>query len=102
MSKHIPLNTFPEDVKVAAHMIGLDYKNPYVRHGKKYYKPYRNYFDSALSGRDYETLCGMEKAGYVKRTGPNFTNGVVFRLTREGLDWLGNQLGVMIYDRGCA
>ena len=26
------------------HAIGLDYKKPYHRHGKTFYKPYRNRF----------------------------------------------------------
>lgn len=27
-----------------SHCVGLDYKKPYERHGKKFYKPYRNYY----------------------------------------------------------
>ena len=31
-------------IEEAKHAIGLDYKKPYHRHGKAFYKPYRNYF----------------------------------------------------------
>ena len=41
MRKDIPLHQYPKDVQIAAHMIGLDYKRPYTRHGRRYYKPYR-------------------------------------------------------------
>lgn len=53
MRKDIPLHQYPKDVQIATHMIGLNYKRPYIRHGRRYYKPYRNYFCSALSGPDY-------------------------------------------------
>lgn len=41
-------------VSVARHAIGLDNKNPYIRHGRKFYKPYRNYFATAPQFDDYE------------------------------------------------
>ena len=86
MRKDIPLHQFPRDVQITAHMIGLNYKLPYIRHGRRYYKPYRDYFYPALSGADYETLRKMEK------------KGIYFWTTREGLDWLGNKLRIQIHD----
>lgn len=97
MRKDIPLHQYPEDVQIAAHMIGLDYKHPYIRHGRQYYKPYRNYFGSALSGPDYETLRKMEKKGYVASGKPS-EQGICFWTTREGLDWLGEKLRIQIHD----
>lgn len=41
MRKDIPLHQYPKDVQIATHMIGLNYKRPYIRHGRRYYKPYR-------------------------------------------------------------
>ena len=41
MRKDIPLHRYPKDVQIATHMIGLNYKHPYIRHGRRYYKPYR-------------------------------------------------------------
>lgn len=35
-------------IELAKHCVGLDRKNPYTRHGKKWYKPYRNYYDAYL------------------------------------------------------
>ena len=55
MRKDIPLHQYPKDVQIATHMIGLNYKRPYIRHGRRYYKPYRNCFCSALSGPDYRS-----------------------------------------------
>ena len=43
MRKDIPLHQYPKDVQIATHMIGLNYKRPYIRHGRRYYKPYRDY-----------------------------------------------------------
>ena len=86
MRKAIPLHQYPKDVQIATHMIGLNYKRPYIRHGRRYYKPYCNYFCSALSGPDYETLRKMEK------------KGIYFWMTREGLDWLGEKIRIQIHD----
>ena len=81
----------------AKHCIGLDRKKSYIRHGKKFYRPYRNYF---ATGRDYEVWEVMESAGYAKRGEQNQHGGYTFHLTRAGLDWLGKQLGIHIYDEG--
>ena len=87
MRKDIPLHQYPKDVQIAAHMIGLNYKRPYIRHGRRYYKPYR----------DYETLRKMEKKGYVVSGRPG-EKGIYFWITREGLDWLGRKLNIQIHD----
>lgn len=97
MRKDIPLHQYPKDVQIATHMIGLNYKRPYIRHGRRYYKPYRNYFCSALSGPDYETLRKMEKKGYVVSGKPG-EKGIYFWMTREGLDWLGEKIWIRIHD----
>lgn len=78
----------------AMHAIGLDYKNPYHRHGKAFYKPYRNYFCTV---KDDEIWCVLEGAGYAVRS-EEHNDCVDFYLTREGLDWLGKNLGVEIYN----
>lgn len=97
MRKDIPLHQYPKDVQIAAHMIGLNYKRPYIRHGRRYYKPYRDYFYSAPSGPDYETLRKMEKKGYVVSGRPG-EKSIYFWITREGLDWLGRKLNIQIHD----
>lgn len=79
MRKDIPLHQYPKDVQIATHMIGL------------------NYFCSALSDPDYETLRKMEKKGYVVSGKPG-EKGICFWMTREGLDWLGEKIRIQIHD----
>ena len=98
MPRYIDLSQKPKEVQLAAHTIGLDNKRPYQRHGKFFYRPYRNYFST--HGKDiylslWQSLCDK---GYAKcRNGYNPGN-IVFWLTRAGLDWLGDELGITIYD----
>ena len=82
-------------IELAKHCIGLDRKKPYTRHGKKFYRPYRNYFST---GRDCEDWEVMESAGYAERGRQNQHGGYMFWLTRAGLDWLGERLDIHIYD----
>ena len=76
-----------EDCK---HMVGLDYKKPYHRHGKAFYKAYRNYFSDAPSHKLFEKLPGWI---INKRKSES---GVIYSLTDEGLAWLGRQLEITI------
>lgn len=84
-------------IRCAEHAIGLDYhKNkPYIRHGKKFYRPYRNRFYTHMQDRTWLELkeVGLADHGKVSRE-----DCVTFWLTREGLDWLGEQIGVHIHD----
>lgn len=84
-------------INLASHAIGLDNKKPYKRHGKLFYKPYRNYFSTAKGCDDLEMWKTMENAGYAASYIVHL-NVYVFWLTRKGLDWLGEQLGIKIYD----
>lgn len=83
-------------VSLASHAIGLDYKKPYTRHGKKFYKPYRNYYTVGLNGYGFRVWSDMEEEGYAESK--KSKTGAMFWLTRSGLDWLGQQLGIHIYD----
>ena len=83
----------------ALHTIGLNSshigRRLYTRHGKKYYKPYRNYF----YGKD-EDLNTLVEAGYMECM-EEISHGeksVTYWFNREGLDWLGKELGIYIYD----
>lgn len=67
----------------------------YTRHGKRYYKPFRNYF----YGKDVD-LDKLVEAGYME-----FYEEVaygekvkIYWFNRDGLDWLGKQIGAYIYD----
>ena len=76
------------------HMIGLDYKKPYHRHGKAFYKPYRNYYADTVSGN--RLLDKLPEYIIRKERG---RVGVTYVLTRVGLEWLGRQLNITIKDK---
>lgn len=83
-------------IPFASHAIGLDHKEPYKRHGRYFYKPYRNYYDASEENSkvwDSMVADGFAKAGKKDRHG-----GRMYWLTRKGLDWLGEQLGIVIHN----
>ena len=83
-------------INYASHAIGLDHKKPYKRHGKLFYRPYRNYYDASPKACEiWET---MVNAGYEEARRKNRHGGRMYWLTRNGLDWLGEKLGIKIYD----
>lgn len=82
-----------KSIELAKHCIGLTHKKPYTRHGKQFYKPYRNHFCTKSNNKIWNRL---ENNGYAKSTKYN-ENGI-FSLTRKGLDWLGDILNCKIYD----
>lgn len=76
----------------ALHTIGLNSgrtkRRLYTRHGKKFYKPFRNYF----YGKD-DDLDKLVDAGYMKASLPHTDSELKYYFfTRKGLDWLGEQL----------
>lgn len=81
-------------IALAEHCIGLDYKNPYTRHGKKFYRPYRNYYGTVP---DDEAWNHLQQRGFADHDEPNWSGTCTFWLTRAGLDWLGQKLGIIIY-----
>lgn len=80
-------------IAVREHAIGLDRKNPYKRRGKLFYRPYRNYFATGAKNDLWEAI---RNEGYA--TAQQQQSRVYYFLTRTGLDWLGVQIGVHIYD----
>ena len=79
------------------HMIGLDMlrHKPYKRHGKLFYKPYRNFWAGQNQYLDY--LGGV--IGMVEKEESKQAGGMPFYyLTRRGLDFLGRHIGVTIRD----
>lgn len=83
-------------ITLASHCIGLDYRKPYKRHGRYFYRPYRNYY--AAGRKDVELWDVMVAAGYAEKGKENSHGGRMYWLTREGLDWLGEKLGIRILD----
>lgn len=82
-----------EVIDLCKHMVGLDRHQPYHRHGKAFYKPYRNYFcDGANGNRLFDKLTGV--LGLI--TSRQSEKYVYYYLTRAGLDWLGRRLKIEI------
>lgn len=84
-------------IDVAKHCIGLNYKKPYTRHGKQFYRPYRNQYYTLRKDKLWEALYRM---GYASRWPLNTRGYYEYWLTRVGLDWLGEKLNIHIYDEG--
>ena len=85
-------------VAKAEHCIGLDRANSrilYGRHGNRYYRPYRNYYAAAPGGEaEWEEMVGAGFAEVSEET----ERGKTYKMTRRGLDRLGNILGIIIHD----
>lgn len=85
----------------ALHVVGLDNDKGkiYTRHGRRFCRPYRNYFDAPKRGdKDLDALADV---GYMDReiTHPGTDReGVWYSFNRTGLDWLGGQLGICIFN----
>lgn len=79
------------------HMIGMypeGVRHPYKRHGKVFYKPYRNYWSGENKYLDYFSGC----IGFVKKHEPAVCGQhPMYTLTERGIKWLGRQLDVTIY-----
>ena len=61
-------------IDLAKHCIGLDRKKPYIRNGKKFYRPYRNFFATGRNYEDWETinlLADTRRIGLGRRTAGN-------------------------------
>lgn len=85
-------------LELCKHMVGLDYKRPYHRHGKAFYRPYRNYYEDTLSGN--RVLDKLPRDVVQKEVGIIST---WYTLTDNGLKWIGRQLHVTILNKrkGC-
>lgn len=88
-----------QEIKEMQHAIGLDYKKPYKRHGKLFYKPYRNYFCTNPSNKLWQGLVnlGYAQMGEIQKHQDGI-DSVCFFVTRRGLDMLGGYMNCKIYD----
>lgn len=96
MPRNIDFNQQSKEVQLAAHAIGLDHKRPYQRHGKFYYRPYRNRFATHDRAPDYQYWKSMVDSGYAEEYEHSQYN--YYCLTRKGMDWLGAELGIIIHN----
>lgn len=81
-------------IDISRHCIGMDYEKTYHRHGKAFYRPYRNYYVLWKRDPHWESLV---EEGYA-RCETTSQGNVIYSMTRKGLDWLGKRLGVTIHD----
>ncbi|MBR3163802.1 hypothetical protein IKF15_00625 [Candidatus Saccharibacteria bacterium] len=80
-------------IKLMEHCIGYDPGRVYWRHGKKYYKPWRNHF--CAGGSDLEVWDGLKKQGFAESGAANKVN---FWLNNAGLSILSAAERVYIYN----
>lgn len=83
-------------IEICKHAIGLDYQKPYHRHGKAFYKPYRNFF---CTSKDDVIWNKLYAAGIAERSEERKVCAV-FYLTRTGIEWLGRQIKITIKGTG--
>lgn len=91
----IEMDLSPEEldraIEICEHMVGLDYKRPYHRHRKAFYKAYRNYYEDVPEGN--RILDKLPRQFFtVKKDGVS----AWYKLTQTGLDWLGRKLKIKI------
>jgi hypothetical protein len=79
-------------------MIGYDHHIPpkvYHRHGKVFYKAYRNYWSNGKREKpDFEYMCHKTFGYMAKQVDAN--GYVTYYLTEDGLRWLGNRMHLTI------
>ena len=86
-------------IRTMMHTIGLwpeGVRHSYKRHGKIFYRPYRNFFNTAPACAGYWMWERMKIAGHAE--GNKVGSGEFWHLTRRGLDWLEMKLDMKIYD----
>lgn len=98
MPRYIDFTKQPTEVRLAAHAIGLDNKRPYQRHGKFFYRPYRNHFVTHDRAPDYLIWKALVENQLARRWPGGSRGSYTFVLTRAGLEWLGKKLGITIHD----
>lgn len=81
-------------IEICKHMVGLDYTCPYHRHGKAFYKAYRNFYTDVPEGNKI-----LDKLPKELFTVHRNARGATYHLTQAGLDWLGRRLRITIRRR---
>lgn len=93
--KGVELCISEDELKIAVdyckHMVGLDYERPYQRHGKLFYKPYRNHWEAPANGNKI-----LDKLPRFLVTREADEMCVLYALTVDGLKWLGRRLKITI------
>ena len=77
--------------EICKHMVGLDSERPYHRHGKAFYRAYRNYYGDVPEGNRL-----LDKLPECLIRVCRNERGATYHLTKTGLEWLGRQLKIKI------
>lgn len=93
IKKFLTEEEFARAIELCKHMIGLDYKSPYHRHGKAFYKPYRNCYEAPQDGNPI-----LDKLPFIVIERWQSEISVWYSLTKRGLAWLGRQLKITIWE----
>ena len=90
----IEMDFAPEELErvteICKHMVGLDYERPYHRHGKAFYRAYRNYYEDVPGGEtDFWINCQSAYSPYtVMSVGQHIiSHQPGFRGSVDGLEW---------------
>lgn len=78
-------------IAICEHMVGLDYKRPYHRHGKAFYRAFRNFYSDVPEGNAI-----LDKLPDEMVTVRHSERSAMYHLTQAGLEWLGRQLHITI------
>ena len=70
--------------------LGMDNRKTYKRHGRKYYRPYRNYWCGEEPALEWFSKMGLAEKEQEEGKLP------YYYLTRQGMDWLERRIGVVI------
>ena len=85
---------FARAIEICKHMVGLDYSRPYHRHGKAFYKAYRNYYTDGPSGNAV-----LDRLPNIILEVCRDEHSTEYHLTDKGLAWLGRQLQITVTRR---
>jgi len=92
---------FPDNIsKVMEHCIGFDPEKVYKRGGKKFFKPYRNYYDAA--GYQMAIWDKLVSLGYAECNISENSDHAYYWLNSSGLAALSDNTGVYIYSENAS
>jgi len=98
--KHLRPRITERCLAVAEHAMGMDNRDTYTRHGKKFYKPYRNYYETLVDDISWQILeCyGLAMHGKVREDG-EYKGLCHYHMTIKGMEWMERALEITIKNK---
>ena len=83
-----------EDVLISRmkHALGFGKRRPYTRHGRRFFKPYRNYYACYEDDLMEEAV---QNGLLIKEKGDSL---IYYYVSEKGRQWLGDKIGITIKD----